>query len=102
MLCKQYYTLLKNITFITTFRYCVERYDKYGSFLGGFLGCIISQPFDYYKTIIQSDMKYNRKNMMNGLLIRSIGSSFEVGVGYLTYITMMKLLTSSNFTIKNS
>ena len=60
--------------------------------VGGFLGCIISQPIDYIKTLRQSNHKicfsdiivnkFHRQNCMNGFYARSLQGFISMSLGY--------------------
>jgi len=54
----------------------------YGLFTGSIIGCIISQPIDYIKTIQQTGIKPLIYNYMNGWQYRALISPISMVIGY--------------------
>ena len=57
-------------------------------FVGGTIGSIVSHPFDYYKTLIQSNQKINKNNYYNifkGVTARTLICCLSMGIGNWTY-----------------
>ena len=117
------FTLFRNIGFASIFNFIlknnIKNYDSfYHNFLvaagSGFMASIITQPFDYFKTIIQSNTKNNIKlkniyydslvsqqkqlfNMkylvfFNGAWSRSSISFLGMGIGFSIYDKFKKIL----------
>ena len=59
--------------------------DNVGLILGSFIGCILSQPFDYLKTIQQTEITANFKHLMNGWYFRAIITPLNMFIGYHIY-----------------
>lgn len=62
-----------------------------GLIAGTAIGCLASQPFDYLKTIKQSGIESNYKDMMKGWQYRIIISPINMFIGYHVYQQILKL-----------
>ena len=120
------FTLLRNIGFASIFNFILKNntnnYDPfYHNFLiaagSGFIASVLTQPLDYFKTVIQSNKEskknlneiytnsltsqnkqlFNMKHLVffNGVWSRSSISFLGMGIGFSVYDKFKKLLTQS-------
>ena len=80
----------RNSLFLYTFIKSNEFFDNklVSGFTGGFVGSIITHPFDYYKTLIQSNKKITMANynkVFNGLGARCAICSISMTIGNWSY-----------------
>ena len=59
--------------------------DKWGLLAGSAIGCILSQPFDYIKTIQQTNIKPDYTNIMRGWQYRIAITPLNMMIGYHIY-----------------
>ena len=59
--------------------------DKVGLLAGSAIGCLLSQPFDYIKTMQQTGIKGEYKNMMRGWQYRIAITPLNMLIGYNIY-----------------
>jgi hypothetical protein len=112
-------TLYRNVIFTNALTYMCYSKDKPSNYaflnaiIGGSLGSILSQPFDYIKTIKQSPLYYGnpiaQKSVMNILFIkikdnpidlfkgyqfRLLLSASTMGIGFFSYNLILTILKS--------
>lgn len=109
------YLLIRNILFAIPVAYCIKMYGETNPFfagaVGGFIGSIISHPFDVIKTERQrhKNIKHNTKNdnkkitltqmiiknpssLYSGLTIRCSLSFINMGIGFVIFNQLYKEL----------
>ena len=59
--------------------------DKVGLLAGSAIGCLLSQPFDYIKTMRQTGIEGEYKNMMRGWQYRIAITPLNMLIGYNIY-----------------
>ena len=62
-----------------------------GLIAGTAIGCLASQPFDYLKTIKQTKIEPNYKDMMKGWQYRFIISPINMFIGYHVYKHILRI-----------
>lgn len=107
-------TLFRNVGFAGILFTCIDKYPyqhKYDSYvkagIGGFVGSVLTQPFDYVKTVLQSNNSQNVKmsnvikttfktpyKFMSGTLPRASIGFINMGVGYSCFVFFKNLSNS--------
>ena len=81
---------MRNSVFLYSFIKSNEFFDNklVSGFVGGFIGSIMSHPFDSYKTIVQTNKKFTMahyKHLFNGLGARCAICSMSMTIGNWSY-----------------
>lgn len=90
--------LIRNIIFTISVNYMIQNNnDYYSAGIGGFIGCILSQPFDSLKTWYQTgNLNYpkhwNIKDYMKGGLYRSGMSIITMNISWFIYKKINEIL----------